>query len=204
MLRKSGVFLCIVLSTLVGLTSSVAFAEHAGVAMITGSVTSQPIGHYEFCRQFSDECSVRSQNKSAPQVTDYGWDVLRNINQVVNDDVAPLTDWEQHGQEEVWSYPGLAGDCEDYVLLKRRLLIENGFSQSDLLITVVRRPDGAGHAVLTVRTSEGDFILDNLTNDVKNWRNTPYHYLKRQAAFHTGRWVSIENSSPITAVGSVK
>lgn len=202
MLRKSGVFLFVVASAVVGWTSSIAVAEHAGRSMITGSVTSQPIGHYEFCKQFSDECSVRSPRKNAPKVTDYGWDIIRKVNSMVNNNVAPLTDWELHGQEEMWSYPGLAGDCEDYVLLKRQMLIENGFSPSDLLITVARRPDGEGHAVLTVRTSEGDFVLDNLSRDIKNWRETPYKYLKRQASYHTGRWVNIENGSPLI-VGSV-
>jgi predicted transglutaminase-like cysteine proteinase len=114
-----------------------------------------------------------------------------------------LTDWELHGQEEVWSYPGVAGDCEDYVLLKRQMLIEKGFSASDLLITVVRRPDGEGHAVLTLRTSKGDFVLDNLANDVKIWTQTPYKYLKRQASFHTGRWVNIQNGNPVV-VGSLR
>lgn len=202
MLRKSGVFLFIVASAVVGWTSSMAVAEHAGRAMITGSVTSQPIGHYEFCKQFSDECKIRSARKSAPKVTDYGWDIIRKVNSMVNENVAPLTDWELHGEEELWSYPGLAGDCEDYVLLKRQMLIENGFSPSDLLITVVRRPDDEGHAVLTLRTSNGDFILDNLSKNVKNWRETPYKYLKRQASYHTGRWVNIENGSPLI-VGSV-
>tara|TARA_R110002126_G_scaffold135409_12_gene279569 strand:+ start:457 stop:1041 length:585 start_codon:yes stop_codon:yes gene_type:complete len=193
--------LCV--SVLVGWTSSMAVAEHAGASMITGSITSQPIGHYEFCRQFSDECSIRSKRKNAPKVTAFGWDVVKKINSQVNDHVAPVTDWELHGEEEVWSYPGVAGDCEDYVLLKRQMLIEKGFSASDLLITVVRRPDGEGHAVLTLRTSQGDFVLDNLANDVKIWTQTPYKYLKRQASFHTGRWVNIENGNPVI-VGSLR
>ncbi len=29
-------------------------------------------------------------------------------------------------------YPDAVGDCEDYVLLKRRKLIESGFSPADL------------------------------------------------------------------------
>jgi hypothetical protein len=50
------------------------------------------------------------------------------------------------------------------------MLIERGFSPADVLITVVRKPDGEGHAVLTLRTSEGDFVLDNLVDEVKHWR----------------------------------
>ena len=62
--------------------------------------------------------------------------------------------------------PNGAGDCEDYVLEKRRELMHKGLSASDLLITVVRKPDGEGHAMLTVRTDKGDFVLDNLTDAV--------------------------------------
>lgn len=202
MLRRGGACFVICVSALVSWTSSIAVAEHAGVSMITGSITSQPVGHYEFCRQFPDECNLRSKRKNAPKVTKYGWEVVNKVNYLVNANVAPLTDWELHGREEVWSYPGTAGDCEDYVLLKRQMLIEKGFSPSDLLITVVRRPDGEGHAVLTLRTSKGDYVLDNLQSEVKLWTDTPYRYLKRQASFHTGRWVNIENSGPLF-VGSV-
>lgn len=197
MVLKSASLIGLCAATLIGLTSSIAFAEHAGYSMITGSVTSQPVGHFQFCRQFPDECNIKSRHKPAARVTAYGWDVVRDINALVNENVEPLTDWEIHGQEEVWSYPGLVGDCEDYVLLKRQMLIEKGFAPSDLLITVVRRPDGEGHAVLTLRTSKGDFVLDNLDSEVRLWSETPYNYLKRQATFHTGRWVNIENSGPI-------
>lgn len=197
MLFKSVIVASLSSVALIGLTSTIAFAEHVGKAMITGSVTSQPIGHYQFCKQFPDECNVKSRRKAATLVTDYGWDVVHEVNALVNEHVAPLTDWEIHGEEEVWSYPGLVGDCEDYVLLKRQMLIERGFEPSDLLITVVRRPDGEGHAVLTLRTSKGDFVLDNLEGDVKLWSDTPYRYLKRQATFHTGRWVNIENGQPV-------
>ena len=50
------------------------------------------------------------------------------------------------------------------MLEKRRDLMSKGISLTDLLITVVRKPDGEGHAVLTVRTDEGDYVLDNLTD----------------------------------------
>ena len=68
--------------------------------------------------------------------------------------------------------------------------------------TAVRKPDGEGHAVLTVRTDEGDFILDNLSDTVKPWEATGYRYLKRQSTTHTGRWVSVREGNP-PMVGSV-
>jgi predicted transglutaminase-like cysteine proteinase len=39
-------------------------------------------------------------------------------------------------------------DCEDYVLLKRRMLMQAGWPREALLVTVVRDKKGDGHAVL--------------------------------------------------------
>jgi predicted transglutaminase-like cysteine proteinase len=183
---------------LVGATA----ADAASRYMQTGAITSQPIGHYEFCETHVSECNIHSTNTLPARITDYGRNVIREVNDKVNTDITPETDQDLYGRDEVWAYPTDAGDCEDYVLLKRRDLIERGFSPADLLITVVRKPDGEGHAVLTVRATDGDYILDNLDNDVKLWSDTPYRYLKRQAANDTGRWVTIENSDDVL-VGAV-
>jgi predicted transglutaminase-like cysteine proteinase len=185
-------------------SSSSAFTAPASLlAMQTGGVTSQPIGHYEFCQANPSECQAGSRGRAAAKVTAYGWTVVREINASVNHAVTPMTDKELYGKDEYWTYPGEAGDCEDFVLAKRRQLMEKGFAASDLLITVARKPDGEGHAVLTLVTTEGDFILDNLNDDVKPWTATPYRYLKRQASFHAGRWVSIENGDAmmVSSVG---
>ncbi len=172
-------------------------APAQNASMVTGGVTSQPIGHYEFCQRHPDECKIRTRPAAAPRITEYGWTLVRKINMEVNKAITPMTDQEIYGRDEYWEYPVDAGDCEDFVLLKRRKLMEQGFSASDLLITVVRKPDGEGHAVLTLRTSEGDFVLDNLENDVKPWYETHYTFLKRQATFDTGRWVTIENGKDV-------
>jgi Predicted periplasmic protein len=172
-------------------------APKAQLSMITGKVTSQPIGHYEFCRLHWDECSVRSRSTTARRVTPHGWEVVREINASVNKQIQPMTDMETTGREEVWAYPIDVGDCEDFVLLKRKKLMEAGFSASDLLITVVRKPDGEGHAVLTLRSTDGDFVLDNLDDEVKPWSETPYTFLKRQATYDTGRWVTIEDGRDV-------
>ena len=183
-------------------TLSVGIAEGASRYMRTGSVTSQPIGHYEFCQSNRAECSITSQNVAPARVTDFGWDVIKDVNASVNARIMPMTDQDIFGKDEVWAYPSDVGDCEDFVLEKRRELMEQGFSASNLLITVVRKPDGEGHAVLTVRTIDGDFILDNLDDRVRLWSETPYRFMKRQADYDTGRWVKIENSTDVL-VGAV-
>ncbi|CAN7600973.1 transglutaminase-like cysteine peptidase [Neorhizobium tomejilense] len=192
----------ILVSVLVPVSAAVP-APRPMAAMVTGAVTSQPIGHYEFCHKYATECSIKSRSAPSPKVSAKGWAAVRQINRAVNARYIAKTDKEVFGREEVWSYPSNFADCEDFALEKRKELAAQGFALSDLLMTVVRKPDGEGHAVLTLRTSDGDFILDNLDNEVKPWFATPYTFLKRQASFNTGRWVTIENGRDLL-VGALK
>lgn len=172
-------------------------------AMPVGGVTSQPIGHYEFCQIHRAECIQRSTNTNAAKLTQFGWAKVIAVNADVNNRIEPVTDLELYGLDEMWAYPDDgAGDCEDFVLEKRRLLMKAGFPASNLLITVVRKPNGEGHAVLTLRSTEGDYVLDNLSDEVLPWHDTPYTYLKRQASFDSGRWVKIETGTdlPVASV----
>ena len=194
--------LCAIVAFGVGATIAAAGAAMAE-PMLTGSLTSQPIGHYEFCKIYASECTSNGKDGGPMVLTREGWQKILEINYDVNQAITPMTDMEIHGVEEKWSYPETVGDCEDYVLLKRRKLIENGFSASDLLITVVLQPNGDGHAVLTVRTDRGDFILDNMRNKVLLWSDTEYTYLKRQSTEHSGRWVKLQDGRTV-AVGSVR
>jgi predicted transglutaminase-like cysteine proteinase len=173
--------------------------------MPTGNPTSQPIGHYEFCKKLPIECEERTPVEAPIELTRQLWAEMIAINNGVNTRVIPRTDMEIWGKEEVWSYPGRYGDCEDYALEKRRELMEKGVPAGDVLLTVVRQSNGDGHAVLTVHTSLGDFILDNLEPRVLAWTDTSYQYLKRQSETDSGEWVSIrDDRAPAVAVGSVK
>lgn len=165
--------------------------------MTVSGETSQPIGHYEFCERMPKECRIRNSVVQPVKLTQPVWDTILDVNQSVNTRIEPATDMELYGKEEYWTYPVNAGDCEDYVLEKQRELHNKGLPLASLLITVVRKPDGEGHAVLTVRTDRGDFILDNLRNEVFNWKDTEYTYLKRQSTQSPGKWVSIEQRDDI-------
>ncbi|GAB4357078.1 MAG: transglutaminase-like cysteine peptidase [Oricola sp.] len=166
-------------------------ADAQATPMKIGHYTSQPIGHYEFCQQRPEECRSNGPNVKPDRLTPEKWKTIVRINASVNAMIAPRTDYEMWGREEIWSYPVKYGDCEDYALLKRHELIEAGFNPGNLLMTVVLQPNGDGHAVLTVRTDHGDFILDNLVGAVLDWRDTRYHYLKRQSSANAGKWVDI-------------
>jgi predicted transglutaminase-like cysteine proteinase len=179
-------------------------AQAGPVYMQTGGRTTQPVGHYEFCQRLPNECRQVTPAEAPVDLTRKLWATIIAVNNSVNTSVQPRTDMEMWGKEEVWSYPDSGfGDCEDYVLEKRRELMQAGVPAGDLLITVVRQPNGDGHAVLTVRTSLGEFILDNLQPKVVAWTDTDYTYLKRQSTRNSGVWVSI-NDGRADAVASVR
>jgi predicted transglutaminase-like cysteine proteinase len=175
----------------------------APAAMQVVGKANPPIGHYELCRIYTSECQPISNSQGPAVLTEDRWRTILDINYTVNTSVTPMTDQEVYGVEERWAYPRSVGDCEDFVLLKRKMLQAKGFDPSNLLITVVLQPNGEGHAVLTVRTDHGDFILDNMRNKVLLWSDTEYTFLKRQASDHAGRWVKLQDGRPTVAVGSV-
>ena len=164
--------------------------------------TTQPVGHYEFCRASRrmqvEVCQAETGRTDAGLVDSDG-----RHQQNGQHDGHARTDMEIWGQEEKWSYPDGAGDCEDYALEKRRQLMQLGVSAGDLLITVVRQPNGDGHAVLTMRTSHGEFVLDNLEPRILMWTDTEYTFLKRQSERNSGIWVQI-NDGRADAVASVR
>jgi predicted transglutaminase-like cysteine proteinase len=107
------------------------------------------------------------------------------------------------GLVERWSYPDDGyGDCEDYVLLKQRMLVQSGWPREALLVTVVRDEKGEGHAVLTVTTDQGDYVLDNQNEDILLWSETGYRFIKRQSQFSRNNWISLTGPQPAFATAT--
>lgn len=164
---------------------------HAVYAAI-GTTTRAPIGWLEFCVEYRQECRDKSAPARDVVLTSKAWADIVKVNDWVNHNIKPLTDLEHWGVVERWNYPDDGyGDCEDYVLLKRRMLIKAGWPRSALLITVVRDKKGAGHAVLTVKTDRGEFILDNQQARVLPWEESGYHFVKRQSQSDPNIWVTL-------------
>lgn len=160
--------------------------------MMIGDQTRPPSGWVQFCRERPAECLESERAPRDAKLSKGSWAQLEAVNRQVNHDIVPITDWEHYGVEDYWTYPDDGkGDCEKYVLEKRRRLRALGWPESALLITVVRDTNNEGHAILTVRTSEGDVVLDNLTNDIRHWSKTPYRYVKRQSQWSQNIWVSL-------------
>ncbi len=156
--------------------------------------TLPPIGYVQFCQSYPGECRYGRTRAVNVKMSDDRWNELVKVNDFVNDKISPVTDQELYQVPEHWTYPKSSGDCEDYVLLKRRHLVSLGWPPQTLLITVVRDLDNAGHAVLTVTTDVGDFVLDNQNQDVLPWKATRYTYHKRQSQTNPNKWVSLRDS----------
>ncbi|CDN93731.1 transglutaminase-like cysteine peptidase [Agrobacterium tumefaciens] len=199
---KNNRIVFVLIALIVSAFASQASASPAAVMRVIGKAN-PPIGHYEFCQTYQSECQPTSLDTGPMKLTEERWKTMLDVNYTVNTTITPMTDMEIYGVEERWAYPTTVGDCEDFVLLKRKMLMNKGFSASNLLITVVLQPNGEGHAVLTVRTDRGDFILDNMRNKVMNWSETEYTYLKRQDTANPGRWMKIQDGRATNAVGGI-
>ncbi|OXS99216.1 transglutaminase [Notoacmeibacter marinus] len=177
-------------------------AVEARPFMETVGAANPPLGHAEFCWQAPNECSDRDSSPHPYPLSKSSWQAILAVNATVNAEVLPLTDLQIWGREELWSYPQGVGDCEDYVLEKRRRLQAMGVPASALLITVVLQPNGDGHAVLTVRTDRGDIVLDNLNDRVLPWQQTDYTFLKLQSPQNSAHWELVNDDRAMT-VGAV-
>jgi predicted transglutaminase-like cysteine proteinase len=191
-------YVAVALVAMSALTATCALAENDRLRYIdVASETRAPIGWVEFCAATPGECAT---TPSAPRDIVLSATALKDlisVNGYVNDIIKPMTDLEHWGTVEKWSYPDDGyGDCEDYALLKRRLLIRAGWPREALLLTVVRDRKDEGHAVLTVKTDRGEFILDNQVEEVLPWHETGYRFVKRQSQSNPNVWVSLNDTRP--------
>ena len=151
----------------------------------------QPIGFKAMCNDparayicdsFNDKSDVSPLKLTRELIEE-----IAAINVDINARIKPRSDQDIYGVEERWTMPEKEGDCEDFVLLKRMTLHKKAkIPLANLPVAVVRKADGEGHAVLVLRTTGGDFILDNLNWSILPWKETPYEYLKMS---HAGKWL---------------
>lgn len=181
--------------------SGFAAIDPAGITPL-GLETSIPFGWVDFCQRHPEECQDNDQVAEDINLTSEALRKISQINLQVNKSIDPITDQDQWGVIDQWDFPNQGrGDCEDYALLKRQKLIESGFPKSALLLTVVKEQNGDGHSVLTLKTDRGDYVLDNLNNQVKPWNKTNYRFVKRQSQSSPNIWVAIETGSTVALYG---
>ncbi|MCC5978300.1 MAG: transglutaminase-like cysteine peptidase [Salinarimonas sp.] len=167
--------------------------------------TAQPIPAWRtFCERHPIECNIDQREAREITLTPQIWELIVRVNRTVNAEITPMTDMEQWGVADSWDFPKTGyGDCEDYQLLKRHRLAEAGLPRRAMRMTVVLDTRNEGHAVLEIKTDRGIFILDNVTDEVLPWDETPYVYIKREGRDDT-RWVSLGGvaASPTAVAGT--
>ena len=173
------------------------------IYVAVGENARPPIGWVQFCDERPWECRAEASEPRDVDLTAVAMRELDRVNRFANERIKPITDLEHYGVVEKWTYPEDGyGDCEDYVLLKRRMLMQLGWPREALLITVVRDQKGEAHSVLTVRTNKGEYILDNQVENILLWADTGYRYIKRQSQSDPNIWVSLGDTRPTTYVAA--
>jgi predicted transglutaminase-like cysteine proteinase len=152
-----------------------------------------PPGWAEFCHNYKSECDVESSEPRRILLTPEVMNKLAEVNRWANAHIRPVDDKKHWGHYNRWYFADDGkGDCKDYVLVKRRMLIQSGLPREALLITVVWTPRDNGHAILIVRTDKGDYVLDSLTSKIVLWKETPYDYVMRQSQSNPNVWLYID------------
>jgi len=190
---------------LIGVSGQAGAGDERTLYASLGDTTRAPIGWIEFCSENAGECRGGVSQPRDIVMSQAAWRDLLKVNRWVNESVKPMTDMDHWGVIEKWSLPTDGyGDCEDYVLLKRKMLMDAGWPREALLITVVRDRKGEGHAVLTVKTDKGEYVLDNQNENVLAWTETGYRFVKRQSQSDPNVWVSLGDGRPAVATASAR
>nr|WP_246329519.1 transglutaminase-like cysteine peptidase [Chthonobacter rhizosphaerae] len=157
-----------------------------------GGVTQPPLGFVFYCARDPRACqpaSSRSVDVTKDGRVVMGPEVasaIMAVNMKVNREIRPVA--ESPGAPDVWEANVAAGDCEDFALTKQRRLLKAGWPSSALLMAKVRMRDGSYHAILVTRTSTGDYVLDNMTDEIRPWNEAPYRFIGVQSPNDPAVW----------------
>jgi predicted transglutaminase-like cysteine proteinase len=130
--------------------------------------------------------------------------LLDRINRDVNAAISPTVKDYGSNPQDGWTISPVIGDCNDYAVTKRHELLKSGLPAKALRLSVVKTASGIGHLVLVVVTTKGDLVLDNLTETIRPWQNTDYHWLKIQSASDARFWYEVKATSPTVVQASRK
>lgn len=156
-----------------------------------GSPTLPPFAYTTFCLRYEAECLQRRSFRGGPvRLTEDRWAALQEVNRAVNLAIVPARNELGLAGEE-WVINPNRGDCNDYAVSKRHELLRRGWPARVLLLSEVVISSGEHHLVLLVRTRSGDFVLDNLTPQIKPWSQMPYRWVRVQIPDNHRLWATI-------------
>lgn len=151
-----------------------------------------PAQYRDFCARHPAECEA--SGSAVVALTPDMWNTLVAINRAVNEEIVFVPDPEECGFEDFWDLPTTGyGDCEDFSLEKRRRLAEAGLPRAAMRMAIVQHQTRLfSHAVLTIDTTRGALVLDDLRDDVICWNDALLNFEMRENA--DGTWSRFDHS----------
>lgn len=155
-----------------------------------------PFGHTLFCLQYPLECRPTPPRKDF-HITQERLDELPDVNNSVNQEIQPVA--RPSDATDQWSIDPPSGECADYAVTKRHVLLQKGWPAERLLLAEVVLATGQHHLVLLVLTTTAVWVLDNLRSEVPEVSQVRDNYV----------WVRIETpenpkswTRPFRVIGS--
>jgi len=116
------------------------------------------------------------------------YDVIADLNKYEVSDIEGVNNFVNNApytpdQTDKWEL-NRCGDCEDKALYKRYLLSKDvDIPLSAMRLTIGKTRDGRDHAALTLRTTTGDYLLDNNQALIVPWHKGT---IERFTMWHIG------------------
>jgi predicted transglutaminase-like cysteine proteinase len=158
--------------------------------------TLAPMAFTQFCLNYPGDCAPQrlSFGEDPIELNRMLWLELGTINRTVNSSIRPVRN-EAGLAGEKWVLGPPGGDCNDYAVTKRHQLIARGWPARDVLLSEVVTVWGEHHLVTVVRSSAGDLVLDNLTDEIKPWSRTTYRWVRMQTPRNPNYWASVSGQN---------
>jgi predicted transglutaminase-like cysteine proteinase len=167
-------------------------------SIVDASPALAPFQHVRFCLRYPSDCKSSPTENEHIDLSAETLELLKRVNRDVNASITPVLKSYGSDLQDGWTIAPVNGDCNDYAVTKRHELLESGLPAKALRLSVVKTSSGIGHLVLVVVTTKGDIVMDNLTETIRPWQNTDYHWLKIQSANDARFWYEVK--APDTSV----
>jgi len=169
--------------------------SNALTPIVEATPTLAPFQHVRFCLRYPSDCKTNPTENERIDLDAETSELLIRVNHSVNMSIIPTPKSYGPNLGDGWTIAPDMGDCNDYAVTKRHELLESGLPSKALRLSVVKTASGIGHLVLVVVTTKGDVVMDNLTEVIRPWQSTDYHWLKIQSATDSKFWYEIKGGA---------
>jgi predicted transglutaminase-like cysteine proteinase len=166
--------------------------SYALTSIVEASPTLAPFQHVRFCLRYPADCKSNPAEHERIELNAETLELLKRVNHSVNLSIIPTPKSYGPNLGDGWKIAPDMGDCNDYAVTKRHELLESGLPSKALRLSVVKTASGIGHLVLVVVTTKGEIVMDNLTEAIRPWQSTDYHWLKIQSAADSRFWFEVK------------